>query len=111
MPCRDWNVNDDRAAEHDRLRLVEPALCGVFTAMERQGGDLFENVLSFVNWREAGVSEESVRHWWKAHKAEDARQRKNEDRRAKSAAEKKRKREEALAKLTEEERKLLGIKV
>lgn len=109
MPCRDWTVNDEYHAEAHRIAsLLEPAMCGILTALENQ--NQLQMVLFSVDWREAGVSKESVEAWWKEHKRKDAQRRKAEAKRVARAAEKQRKREEALAKLTEEERKLLGIK-
>lgn len=106
MPCRDWTVEDEwRAKDAAEKALLRASLCAVLSALERQG-DLYENVLSFIDWRESGVTEKEFRSWWKEHKREDAERRK----RQREADRKERLRKSALSKLTDEEKKILGIK-
>lgn len=62
-------------------------------------------VLRDVDWIEVGVKPAQVKTWWRRHLKQD------EARRAQEAAEKERQRikTQALSKLTEEEKKALGI--
>ena len=106
MPCRDeWAEEQDRKAAFRELALVRASLCAVLTFIE--GDDTaFAAMLKDIDWKEAGVSKKEFLSWWETHKHEDIQRRKRE------AAEKREKelRANALAKLTLEERKLLGIK-
>lgn len=105
MPCRDypsdsWGDNSHSTWEYNRLKeradMLARIACKAMAELERQGtGDFLL------------LGDEEVRKWWEQHKIDDA----------KAAAERKEKariakiKREALAKLTEEERQLLGIKV
>lgn len=60
-------------------------------------------VVEWFDWEEAGVSWEQVMAWWTEHQEQDRVRREQE------ALEVERKREVALAKLTPEERKILGV--
>ena len=106
MPCRD-DYNDDSRISHtelNRLGSVEAAFCGIVSVLEQT--DALEKVLKQVDWAEAGVTKKQFRTLWAEHKAKD------EARREREAAERARlqKIEQAKAKLSGEERKLLGIK-
>lgn len=61
--------------------------------------------LGDVDWAEVGVSRKMVEAWWEAHKKEDERRRVREAK----EKEKEQKRKAALAKLTAEDRKALGL--
>ena len=107
MPCRDGMEDFRRSEEYAERALIRAALCAVLTALEREsGGDLYENVLSFIDWKEAGVTEKEFRKWWKDHKMEDAERRayEREERRKEEV------RKFALSKLSDEEKKILGVK-
>ena len=106
MPCRDeWAEEQDRRAAFQELALVRASLCAVLTFIE--GDDTaFAAMLKDIDWKEAGVSKREFLAWWEEHKIEDALRRKRE-------AEEKREKEirkTALAKLTPEEKKILGVK-
>lgn len=106
MPCRDpvdWD--EPRVTKRHGLAIedFEAVLCGILTVLEKEER-LFG--LDDVDWTEVGVKQKTVETWWKAHKLEDIARRKQEK------AEKRMKelRVAALAKLTPEEKAVLGIK-
>lgn len=86
----------------------EAMLCGVFTLLENgftSHGITFylPAVLDRVNWQEAGTTRMWTEQWWEDHKERDA------ERRAEEARQLARRRQEILARLTPEEREILGI--
>ena len=106
MPCRvdDWDDVPKATKRHGlAIEDFEAVLCGIFTLLEAD--KRLEIHLTDMDWSEVGVSRKMVEAWWAAHKKEDER------RRAKEAAEKEKeeKRKAALAKLTAEDRKALGL--
>ena len=105
MPCRDYYDDHPEAPYKEELSVVAPALCAVFRALAKEKGLLMEGLLNQIDWKEAGVSKKQVLDWWKNHEEQD---RLNLERKEREAAAKKLKKD-ALAKLTPEERKALGI--
>lgn len=106
MPCRvdDYNTRYVTETRHGMtIADFEAVLCGIFTSLEKY--DEKNISLNDIDWAEVGVSRKIVEAWWEAHKKEDER------RRAKEAKEreKEEKRKAALAKLTAEDRKVLGL--
>ena len=106
MPCRvdDWDDVPKATKRHGlAIEDFEAVLCGILSEIEFH--DELDYFLGAVDWDEVGVSRKMVEAWWTAHKKEDER------RRAKEAAEKAKeeKRKAALAKLTDEDRKALGL--
>lgn len=108
MPCRDWTVEDEwRMRDAKEMVMLRSSLCAVLTKMEsNMPKKTFEQWMDAIDWKESGVTKDELMTWWEDHKEEDARRRARE---AKEAAEKKI-RKQALAKLTPEERKILGVK-
>lgn len=107
MPCRDeFSEFEDRNRDREKSANLEATLCGVLTLLKAQGGNSDIDILNKVDWIEAGVSRKWAIEWWTDH------QRVDNERRHREAAEARKKaaREVALAKLTAEELKLLGIK-
>ena len=100
MPCHDW----DDSLEMDRLRkdkaFLEAALCAFLASNERLGF-----ILNYIDYDEAGISEQELVDWWENHKKKDVIRKQRE------AAEKEKQdlKSVALSKLTEEERKALGL--
>lgn len=105
MPCRDYDYRDDfattvrdaaREAEHKQQRdKLARIACKALTELERNGiADLLL------------IKDDEVREWWTAHKEAD---RKAAEERAEKARRAKIKRN-ALKKLNDEEKELLGIK-
>lgn len=106
MPCYD-NRDDYRDIEikelkkiNTRLDKVAGMLCMVLTTLEEENE--LGHFKELFNYKESGITREELMAWWREHKAEDCVRRERE-----KAEEKKRL---ALAKLTPEERELLGVK-
>lgn len=122
MPCRSGYEDDpasfygpalaNKDAEIRRLKdqvsFAESALCETLRALEHvdslvetvgpKTGDWYD----WINFKEAGITKQELVKWHKRHKEIDAKYREQE--RLKKV------REDALAKLSAEERKVLGIK-
>ena len=103
MPCRDYYtdnyVNSRSDANEKRLKAQADRLariaCKALQALEDMGKEDF-----------LLLQDDEVRDWWKAHKEADARARAAEEaKRLKKEA-----RDRALAKLSDEEKVLLGLK-
>lgn len=90
------------------LRAREAMLCAVFSLLENgfdSHGITFylEAVLDRIDWREAGVTRYDTEAWWEDHKDRDA------ERRHQEALALERRRQEILARLSDEEREILGV--
>lgn len=101
MPCySDPTPTPDEVAYGRKREAVE---CAIWTALEKSG--LLGTVLDAADWNEAGVSREFAEQWWERHKESDrlrrAREQQEADRRAAKQA--------ALEKLSESERRALGL--
>lgn len=95
MPCTyTGSIEGDRAlASSERLTEVTEMLCRTLTR--------FEGILNTeLNSPLAGVLDDDIVKWWEEHKVIDARRRKREREELRA---------KALAKLTAEERQLLGL--
>ena len=75
-------------------RQLEAILCGIIT---KNGIE----IIYHLNFNEIGVDQKTMQLWWEKHQKKDIERRKKEEEEAK--------RKEALAKLTTEEMKILGI--
>lgn len=134
MPCRDfYNLYPeerfgkelvDKNAEIDRLKqrlaFAESALCGVLTSLDRyvrvvccSSSPIYEH----VNYNEIGISKEELVKWHFVHQTQDLKFREIEakqieiERKKKEEVEKKKNRKAMLlARLSEEDKVLLGIK-
>ena len=111
MPCRDWpegpvhTVYEDTPATKAKVKTLEAMLCAVLTASKNIGLDHDLQLIKRINERESGVTKKELFDWWAAHQEKDRARR-----RAEQAAELKRQvKLQALAKLTPEERKALGL--
>lgn len=120
MPCRDYY--DDHPEQYFRdvtepalkkqVSFAESALCQTLLALERvlvaigpKNRDLLgldTNPLTLINYAEAGVERSELEAWWKNHQALDKKHR--EEERLVNI------KKAALAKLSPEERKVLGIR-
>jgi hypothetical protein len=116
MPCRDYY--DDHPSEYFRnvaepelkrqISFAESALCAALVALEHvdslvetvapKQGDFYD----WLNFKKAGITKAELLKWHSDHKKRDAHYREQE--RLKTL------KESALAKLTDEERKVLGVK-
>lgn len=101
MPCRSYESDgySDNSAELKQLKAIADKLariaCKAMTELEKNGVEDF-----------LLLQDDELRNWWKQHKIDDAKA--EAARKAKREAAKLRK--EALAKLTDAEKKVLGIK-
>jgi hypothetical protein len=121
MPCYDGGPSCTTSYESDYRRerkakeRTEAMLCAVLSVLEYE--TTLTAVLDDVDYTEAGFKRAHLEAWWKEHKVLDAKRRVREAKErdaAKKAAETKAKakkaREAALAKLSEADRKALGLK-
>ena len=111
MPCRDYYDDHPEQYFRDvtepalkaRIAFAESALCGLITAANNLTEDLFDH----VDWKNCGVERAELLQWYEAHME---RERKIENERlAKAHQERQAKIAKAKAKLTFEERELLGL--
>lgn len=116
MPCRNFYDDHPEAYFRDvtepalkkQISFAESALCAALSALEHvdtlvettgpKKGDFYD----WLNFKEAGITKPQLVKWHNAHKKIDAKNRELE--RLKKV------KEGALAKLTDEELKVLGIK-
>ena len=101
-------LHEEISVLKEELKEREAMLCGVFTVLENgfeSHGITFylAAVLEQVNWKEAGVTMHATETWWEDHKERDAEQR------AQEAAARERRRRDILARLSAEEREILGL--
>lgn len=107
MPCNDgsnsWGAVERPTRHGLNIDEFEAVLCGVFTELDAEG----ELYLWFgdIDWKEVGVSRQAVETWWTTHKKEDEARRARE----KAECDKKALKAGALAKLTDDEKKVLGL--
>ena len=116
MPCNDGGYSshyeDYRKAQKQNAWL-ESALCASMAALEnlmKQNG--CAHAYDIIDYKEAGIKRESLVMWHTEHKAKDAKRREREAKERKENAEKAKKakaKKALLAKLTPEERELLGV--
>lgn len=114
MPCRDFYDDHPQAYFRDvtepalkkQISFAESALCATLDAFEttlkdfRRAHDDMVNIdpLDYINYAEAGITHNDLKIWRKNHRELDQKHRLEE------------KRKKALAKLTDEEKAILGIK-
>ncbi len=104
MPCYDYNPAPPRPTQQDLdASLTSAVLCAFTRAIERKLN--IKQFHTYVDWEEAGVTEEQYLDWWNRHKLID------EDRimRMRDTIRLEKKKKAALEKLTGEERLLLGL--
>ena len=99
MPCMSYDDRPDYSEREwknktDKLARIA---CKVLTSLEES--DRHELLVQILK-------DDEVRDWWEAHQEADRKAREAKERKEREA----RIRKEALAKLTDEERKILGIK-
>lgn len=117
MPCRDYYDDHPEAyfrnvtepALKKQISFAESALCLTLNTMEQflKGiknefdDEVATNPLDILEFKEAGITRKELEDWWTQHKALDVAHRETE--RLKKV------RSAALAKLSVEERKVLGV--
>jgi hypothetical protein len=111
MPCRDGGAYDredeyQRKLDKKKIAFLEASLCATLTACENMKNymrnDFSWSLFDWIDYEKAGIKKEELTGWWLKHKREDAARRKKEK-------EKQDLKVSALSKLTEEERKALGL--
>ena len=97
MPCRSYEDEDNHEVEKLRRQVDKLAriACKAMGALEKEGKEDF-----------LLLKDDEVRIWWKNHKIADAKAAAEKAERVRVAKIKK----EAMSKLSDEERKVLGIK-
>ena len=105
MPCYDSGAYDreDQYRQKKKIVFLEAALCAALTAFELIAKNTsVTNAFSWIDYEKAGIGEKKLKDWWDNHKREDYTRRKKEKEKQDLKA-------SALSKLTEEERKVLGL--
>lgn len=95
MPCMSYEPEDHNDSLHTKLKWAEAALCLVISNWRkdpygRSFSDLLDILFRDSDWKEAGITRESLIEWEEKHVKADIRRR-------------------ALEKLTDEEKKVLGL--
>jgi len=115
MPC--YSGDENSRGSGDREAILEETIdkrnammCAVFRAAG------VEDILGKIDYKEAGISRKEFELWWKEHEEEDRLRREREKKAqaakraaAKAKAERAKKRKEVLAKLTDEDKIILGV--
>jgi hypothetical protein len=109
MPCRDGGAYDSpeyqRKLDKEKIAFLEASLCAALTAFENMKNYMSNDPFDWIDYEEAGIKKEELTGWWNNHLHEDAARRKKEEK----EKEKQDLKVSALSKLTEEERKALGL--
>lgn len=117
MPCRDYYDDHPEAYFRDitepalkkQISFAESALCQTLSTFQEHlknmqkdyDDNIYTNPLDYLDYEAAGITREELEKWWDDHQALDKEHRE----RARQAQVKR----VALAKLTPEERKVLGL--
>lgn len=105
MPCGDGpRYNSYERVVYRPDPETEAMLCVVMTFLEKNS--LIQYMRKETDWVEAGIDYAMIANWWKHHKAIDEARRKRE----KAEREREKAKKDLLAKLSDAEKKLLGIK-
>lgn len=94
-------LREEIRALGEKLRERDAMLCAVLTVIDRYGD--FDLIACNLDAREAGVSWNQISVWWQDHLERDA------ERRHQEALRREQRRREILARLTNEEREILGL--
>lgn len=111
MPCFDPRADDERITALQETKqqseLFEAMLCGVMTSIENNvGPNMTRRIFEGIDYEEGGFSNRRLVLWWRKHKREDEQRRIIEQKKISDRAT----RAGALAKLTPEEKLILGVK-
>lgn len=99
MPCNSGPYPDDDYTYRKRIEKLEAMLCALCRVVD------IADALAHIDWKEAGITEKDFRDWWQEHQRRDIARREGELARERQAKLKR----DALAKLTPDERKALGL--
>lgn len=107
MPCRDPGppMETTPSRSQKRAKFFEAAMCGVFTFLEGNEVPILEDVLENLDYEEMGVTRQEIETWWIKHKRKDEERRQREE----AARRKQELRDNALSKLSDDEREALGL--
>ncbi len=107
MPCRTeepYEVKPKKPME--TVHGLEAALCGILTELKGNYPFEYARILPNLDYREMGITEDELMEWWGTHMAKDeARRKREQEARMRETA-----KNAALAKLTKEERAILGLR-
>lgn len=113
MPCHDsgpsYTYSQEVGTLEKKLKLTEAMLCAVLAAINSKV--MFAQIMAIVDENEeigttdAGISSAEIRSWWMKHQKADQARREAEAKQRRELETRK----AALAKLTPEEKKLLGL--
>jgi hypothetical protein len=103
MPCYDGRSYDDGVQTRE-LNFLRAFTCAIFRHLNDIG--TVNTLLKQLDYEEMGYSREEVNKWWIKHQDDDNRKKAFKERQLKDKEIKAR----ALAKLTDEEVKVLGVK-
>jgi hypothetical protein len=103
MPCYDGTREYDNSQTRE-LYFLRAFTCAIFRHLDETRS--VEDFLKHLDYKEMGYNEDVVREWWLKHQDEDKRKKAFKERLLKEREIK----AKALAKLTEEEIKVLGVK-
>jgi hypothetical protein len=99
MPCTDGGPSYEQQLDERR---VPAALCAILSTLESEV--YLSAFLDRIDWTEAGITREWLVGWWAKHKRADAMRRtRDEEHRQRVALQ-----QQAIAKLTPEERRALS---
>jgi len=98
MPCHDGGPSPESMDV-----VLDAMLCGIASTLEKQ--NCLQQVLDSVDWCEVGITRQIFDVWWAEHKQRDSVRRNAEQARR----DHKQRRQEALDRLSPEDRRLLGL--
>lgn len=101
MPCFVGRENTETVYVESGKQTAR--LCAIFKVLQKN--KLLTEILNQVDWKEAGVTKQSTLEWWARHQKEDLRRRQIE----REEFLRKQRRNKILSKLTDEEKKELGL--
>jgi hypothetical protein len=112
MPCSDggqYKCEQEEKARIKRQKEIQAMLCAVLTVLYNNAN--LSNVLSQVDEAESGITEKSIKDFWEKHKKEDEARRKREREMKEKIQRETLIKQQALFKLTKEEKEVLGVKL
>jgi hypothetical protein len=98
MPCRSDGWDAPYREDLKELEMLRAVVCAFMTA--------YPDEYSKINWKKAGVRQKELELWWETHQEKDRARREQEEKARREHELKK----AALARLTDEELRLLGLK-
>jgi hypothetical protein len=103
MPCTDGGVPYPPSREEILDSKTPAMLCALIGALEKSD---YLDALDRIDWKESGLTRNQFEEWWGIHQQRDEARRKREAEQKRIAA----LREEGLSKLTDAQKRALGLK-